>query len=650
MTIRDKIVLVYDVEVFPNVFLCTVKNTETSKILKLEISSRRNNISKIYSLFKRLDNSVSWNDNYTTNIQIGGKYIFCGYNILHYDNPIINYIIANYQELYNLTPFEICTKIHQLSQEIIDSQSEDTKFKSWYKWKYLIFFDSLDLLTMLYSQKLRVGLKEMQVTMCYPNVQEYEGDFNSYLPESEIDKALEYNENDVNSTEELLNRCKEQINLRLAIEDEYNVKVLNKDGVNIGMKIITQKYLEKTGKTWNQIKDLRDPCDIIDLSKVILPIIQYKTPELQSILEELKQQKVSPGRKGYEKHFLLDNVEYTIGVGGIHTVNKPEAFIPEEGWIISDIDVTSLYPSMIIEHKFYPQHLGKEFLEVYAKIKEERVEAKRKGDKVKNETLKLALNGLSGNLQNEHNFCYSPLTVMKIRMNGQLMLLMLVEMLLNEIECQVLQANTDGIFILRKINEEDKFQNICREWERITKLNLEEEQFEVFYQFAINDYLAIKKGYKDTHDPKLLKKKGLFIDTVSLGKGMKPLIIPEAINKYLADNISIEDTVRNCRDINKFLTYQKVNKSYSVEYNGKLITHINRYYVSIQGYNIFKCKVDKETGRRSNYINMLKGTGVIIANDLREFKEFPKNIDYRYYISEAYKIVEAFKHKQLTLW
>ena len=51
---------------------------------------------------------------------------------------------------------------------------------------------------------------------------------------------------------------------------------------------------------------------------------------------------------------------------------------------------------MIIEHKFYPPHLGKEFLEVYTQIKNERIEAKHNGNKVKNETLKLALNGLSG--------------------------------------------------------------------------------------------------------------------------------------------------------------------------------------------------------------------------------------------------------------
>ena len=66
--------------------------------------------------------------------------------------------------------------------------------------------------------------------------------------EREIDSMIDYNINDVNSTEELLNRCKKDIDLRIAIEDEYGVRVLSKDGVNIGMKILTQKYLEKTGR------------------------------------------------------------------------------------------------------------------------------------------------------------------------------------------------------------------------------------------------------------------------------------------------------------------------------------------------------------------------------------------------------------------
>ena len=634
MLIRNKIVLVYDIEVFPNVFHSVVKNTETSHILKLEISERRNDLNKILLLFHQIKHNTDY-----------GKYIFCGYNNIHYDNPIINYLIANQNEFINLHYSDLCLRINMLSKEIINSGEG---FQSWYKWKYLVFFDTLDLLTMLYSQKLRVGLKEMQVTMQYSNVQEYEGDFNKPLPVSEIDNMIAYNINDVNSTEALLYKCKSDIDLRLAIEDEYGVKVLNKDGVNIGMKIITHKYLEKTGLTWNQIKDLRSPCDVIELDKVILPMIQFDSKLLQDILIELKKQAVSPGRKGYEKHFIFDNLEWTIGVGGLHTVNKPEAFIPEEGWTISDIDVASLYPSMIIEHQFYPPHLGKEFLEVYSNIKEERIEAKHNGNEVKNLTLKLALNGLSGNLQNEHNFCYSPFTVMQIRMNGQLMLLMLAEKLV-QIGCKILQANTDGLFILRRLSDEQKFKKVCKEWESLTKLVLEEDQFEAFYQYAINDYLAIKKGYKETHNPKLLKKKGLFIDEVRLGKGMNAMIIPEAINKCLADGINITDTINNCKDLNKFITYQKVSKTFSVEYASKLITRINRYYVSVAGHALLKCKV-AEDGTRTNYISLLSGYGVTIVNNFDEIKEFPQDINYSYYITEASKITSVFQHKQLKLF
>lgn len=108
----------------------------------------------------------------------------------------------------------------------------------------------------------------------------------------------------------------------------------------------------------------------------------------------MKHQVVSPGRKGYENNFIFDNLRYTVGVGGIHSKNNPEIIIPKEDELLIDCDVTSLYPSMLIEYKFYPKHLGPEFLEVYKQIKEERVEAKHNGNKVKNETLKLALNGL----------------------------------------------------------------------------------------------------------------------------------------------------------------------------------------------------------------------------------------------------------------
>lgn len=371
MVIKDKQVVVYDIESFWNVFSCTTYNTETKKVDVFEISRRKNDLQYMVAMFSNKD------------------YIFCGYNNIHYDDVIMKLILRDKEELQYFEFRKICKGVSKYSKAIIT----DNVPASYKELKYAKYFSSFDLLTMLFSQKLRVGLKEMQVTMQYPNVQEFEGDFDASLPDEQIDDMLKYNLNDVMSTAELLERCKAAIDLRLGIEEEYGVDVLSKDGMSIGTEILKIKYLQKTHKSWNEIKDLRTPCDEVDLSKVIFDVVHFETPVLQNLLTELKQQKVSAGRKGYEKHFLLGNLEVVVGVGGIHSKNEPEIIIPKENELLLDSDVNSLYPSLIISYKLVPPHLGKEFLEIYAQVREERLYAKKHKQKIKNETLKLALNG-----------------------------------------------------------------------------------------------------------------------------------------------------------------------------------------------------------------------------------------------------------------
>lgn len=665
MIIRDKKVYVYDIEAFQNIFHCSVKNTETGEIYKFEISERRNQLRELVKFFKQVDSYIKWGDFYTTDLEIKSEVIFCGYNNLHYDNPIVNYIIEYEDKLMSYNVATICSSIFNLSRTITTSTEDN--IEAWKHWKYQIWFDTFDLLTMLYSNKLRVGLKEIQVTMQYPNVQEFVCDWSKPLPLEDFDNMIDYNINDIESTAELLNRCKKDIDLRIAIEDEYGVRVLSKDGVNIGMKILTQKYLEKTGLTWWDIEGLRSPMDYIPLKDVILPFIKYDSPILQRVLDDMKSQIVSPGRKGYENNFIFNGLRYTVGVGGIHSKNDPEIIIPKEDEMLIDIDVASLYPSMLIEYKFYPKHLGPEFLEVYSQIKDERIEAKHNGDKVKNETLKLALNGLSGNLQNQHNFCYSPFAVMQIRINGQLLLLMLAERL-TQIGCRIVQANTDGLFVLLKKSIYEQANKICQEWEQLTRLTLEEERFEAMYQYAINDYIAVKEGYKETKNPDLIKTKGMFITKVLLGKGLSAKIIPEAIIKYFVDGIPVEDTIKGCTDIRKFLMSEKTGKQWHVEYMNQEQQRTNRFYASTNGGYLWKWKYtghaegevveyyEPYVGRQSyiakekSYQNMLTASGVTLLNKFDDKPIEERKINYRYYIYEAYKIIRDLKPLQLSLW
>lgn len=629
MKIKGKQIFVYDIEVFPNCFHCSLKDTYSGNRLHFEISERKNQLKDLYIFFRNAEKDKC----------------IVGFNCIHYDNPIINYIIDRYPIFQNQYWLQICTEIHDMSDLIINSETS----ASWKKWKYATQFMTIDLSTMLFSEKLRVGLKELEVTMQFRNVQEYEGDFTKPIPVKDIDAMIGYNDNDVDATEELLNRCIDALKLRLGIEKEYGLNVLSMDGVSIGKEILKAKYLQDTGKTWYQIKDLRSPCDQVVLKEVILDKFSFDDPLLQDLLNEMKTLTVNPGIKGWNKHFLFHNRELSIGVGGLHSINDFEKIIPNDDEILIDVDAASLYPSLLIEYEFYPNHLGSEFLTTYSNIKKERIEAKHNGDKVKNETLKLALNAVTGLMQNEYSWMYSPKDVMRIRMNGQLFLLKLAEMLYAKLDCDVVNWNTDGLFVKLKKKDWDTYLQVIKEFEQFSLLSMETEEFEAMFQISVNDYIAVHKGYKETGDPKLVKQKGSLIDKVSIGKGMQPTIIPEAITNYFVNGVPVEKTINDCKDLNKFITYQKVGKEFKVEYQDKIISRINRYYICKNGYYLFKYKTDPNTGEKK-YTNLLKGYPVQIVNDLSTITEFPTNINYYYYIKECKKIINEFERKQLSLF
>lgn len=627
MIIYNKVVFVYDVEVFPNLFTCALLNTNSNKVGVYEISNRKNDLGKIISTF--LNKGI----------------IFCGYNNKYYDDPIINYIILNQQILLQKPVWDVTKDIKTLSNEIIESGD---KFDSWSTYKHAHCFPSFDLLRMMFSKKLRCGLKELQVTMQYPNVQEYDGDFNRNVQDSEIDNIISYNINDVNSTNQLLLLNQKNIDLRIGIHDEYGINAMSMDGVGIGNEILKTKYLQATNKKWSEVKELRSPCNIVDLNEIILPKISFETEILQNLLNEIKTLRINLNKK-WNKQFYFHDSLISMGLGGLHNLSKPEIIIPNDDECLLDADAASLYPSLLISYEFYPQHLGKEFLNIYKQIKDERIEAKHNGNKIKNETLKLALNSVTGNMQSEYSWLYDPKSVMKIRMNGQLFLLKLAEMLINTTNCKIINYNTDGIFILIKRNMLDKLKEIIKSFEEFSLLNMEIEGFEAMYQFAVNDYIAVREGYSKTKNPDLIKKKGMFIDTPVLGKGLRPLIIPKAICEYFVNKTPIETTLYNSDDIRDFCTYQKVDKKFHVMYENKEVSRINRFYMSKYGSQLIKYEMDY-TGKKLRPTTLCSSSPVTLLNKFDNLSVKDKHINYLYYKNEIYKIVDALESQQLNLF
>lgn len=246
---------------------------------------------------------------------------------------------------------------------------------------------------------------------------------------------------------------------------------------------------------------------------------------------------------------------------------------------------------------------------------------------------------------------------------------MLAEKLV-QLGCRIVQANTDGLFVLLKRDDYQHVNTICRNWEQLTKLTLEEDRFEAMYQYAINDYIAVKEGYKETKNPDLIKTKGMFITKVLLGKGLSAKIIPEAVIKYFVDGIPVRNTIENCKDIRKFLMSEKTGKQWHVEYMNEEQQRTNRFYASTNGGYLWKWKggedikyeydyddhndtfterkIDNSTPKQ--YQNMLTASGVTLLNKFDDKPIEERKINYRYYLREALKIVEELQPRQLELF
>ena len=91
---------------------------------------------------------------------------------------------------------------------------------------------------------------------------------------------------------------------------------------------------------------------------------------------------------------------------------------------------------------------------------------------------------------------------------------------------------------------------------------------------------------------------------------------------------------------------QQVDKKFEVWHGENRVRRINRFYASTDGAYLFK--YDPNSGRDKE--NMLTKSGVTILNELYDTTVEGRKINYRYYISEAKKIISDFIEQQLELF
>lgn len=532
------------------------------------------------------------------------KDIWSGFNINHYDQYILKSI------LLGMDPYYVSCKI---VKEHIDGWQISDVFRKIPTINYDVFI-SRDK-----------GLKTLEGFMG-SNIKESDVDFDIDRPLTEKEKkeTEKYCEHDV----------EEAINVFMYQIDEFNAAM---GLIKMFPETLTLKDLSKTKAQMS--------AKIIECERVHGRDDEFDVFVLDCIqLDECRAAKeffLNPdnhwykrGTKKNEFKIIAAGLEHTLGWGGIHAARE-KYHNDGEHCQMWHIDVASFYPRLMIFHGLLTRNSRRP--EKFKEIFNERLRLKAEGKKKEQAPLKIVINSTYGACKDPYSLAYDPRQANLICLNGQLMLLDLVEHLNKIPGFELIQSNTDGLIISIPDNDEsfDKMDDVCYEWEQRCNMELEFDEISSISQKDVNNYVCKFANGK-------LERKGSYV------KELNPLdydlpIVNEAVVNALVEKIPVEKTILECDEFIKFQKVVKLTGKYEyVEHNNvKYSYKCYRVFASrlSSDGSIFKVKKKMKGGTEQMVGEKFANTpeSCFIFNDNVEDKLVPKKLDRQWYIDLANK-------------
>ena len=615
---------IFDSEVFKYDWLFTFKSVDTGEYVRI------------------------WNDSEALTQYLEDDPFLGGFNNKKYDNFIIKAILIG------------CTteQIKHISDEIVVKQKNgwDIPLLKEYKVSFH-WFDLLD------DCQTGVSLKGIEAHLGLP-IRESTVDFNIDRPltEDERREVEKYCQHDVDTTE-LLYKLRQGY-----LANKKNLALVRgidvRDGISMTNAKITATYLQavKPEKPWTDERDYHYPDKLLK---------EYIPKEVFDFFDRLHDPNV-PDDEMFEKNLelMIGDCPATIGFGGIHAAIPTYTEEATETRSIRNKDVASYYPHLMT----IPLSAGQEYgycsrnipsPKIYSDTLEDRVKAKKAGDKDKANALKLVLNTtygalLNGNGETAYNNLYDPLMGRSVCITGQLLLLELTNHLLAECPTlKVIQLNTDGIMVSFDNSDEPKWQEITKEWEERTGFELEEDFIRKIVQKDVNNYIEIPvKGEPKLKGGALVRgiltngnvdftQYGLLQWNNLAGGAWKinndAVVISNAIQEYFINGTDPEQTIKRDHEILHFQIISKVGSKYKSCYqviDGEKVPvqKVNRVYAVDDMYYGTIYKTHAKTGRDAKVGGLPEHCLVDNENHL-----VVGSIDKEWYIRQARKYIRDFQ-------
>lgn len=612
---------VMDYETIINCFVACFENYKTDETKVFVAHELLNNFPEFVTFLEENKKLKEWH---------------VSFNGLGFDSQITEFILRNKKRLLTLPVNDVVTEIYQKAQDVIGRQ-EDGEFQEFAE--HQLSIEQVDVFKLNHwdNPAKRSSLKWIQYSMDWENIQEMPLHHSKRITTmDQINMIISYCKNDVKSTKRIMQLSKEQITLRGALTDEYKIRLFSASEPRISKELFMHFLSKETGIQKYDLRQMRTNRSAIMIKDIIVPYTKFKTEPFQQILDNFKMVIVNPNatKGGFKYHMNYKGVRTDFGLGGVHGCADPGVYASGNGMIIMTSDVTSFYPNLAIRNGWAPAHLPqKDFCKLYEWFFEERKKIPKKDPR--NYVYKIILNSTYGLSNDRNSFLYDPQFTMQITINGQLTLMMLYEMLAEGIPNAVpLMQNTDGLEMMIPEEYKEKYLAICAEWEKITNLQLEHDEYTKIILADVNNYIAVNKAGK-------YKCKGRFeFEDLALHKNKSFLIIPKAVFNYFVNDIPPERFLLENRNILDYCAGVKIKGDWLFEQTclrnkaieKTILQKTIRYYISESGCKIMK--VHRTDGRE---IQLESGKWMQVDMSLFTKKSWEEyKVDESYYLQKIY--------------
>jgi len=584
--------LIIDTEIYSDYFLVSALNIETGKITHIEaFDGQPINKPRLRKLM--------------------AEYVTMSFNGNHFDLPLL---AAAVNAGYSIA------QLKALADKIIKSTESIWRILKAHELR-VPDWDHIDLIEVAPGQS---SLKIYGGRLNAPKMQDLPIEPDARIAPEQRQIVREYCENDLHTTHLLYKALKAQIDLRVDMGAQYGMDFRSLSDAQIAEKLITHEMQKITGKEYRkpEVKDgfafkYRDP-----------KIITFQTQDLQERFERLLAERWQLGPNGSvqmpawlkESRIKIGQAEYQMGIGGLHSCEQRQCIRADGGMVLADYDVASYYPSVIMQQQLAPNAFGKPFLTLYQSLIRRRLEAKRSGDKVTADTLKITLNGSFGKFGSKYSTLYAPELLIQTTITGQLALLMLIERL-EAAGVRVVSANTDGIVVYHSETQFDAVDEITFDWMLDTSYQLERTAYSVIASRDVNNYVAVRTDGK-------IKGKGIFAPA-SLAKNPDGQIIFTAVAQHIAKGTPIEDTIHGCTDLAQFVTIRRVQ--------GGAVWRHERLGKAVRFYHSTAVPPDECIHYATNSNRVPNSGG---ARPAMELGGFPNDVNHAVYIKAAQELLQ----------